>query len=248
MPSSNGPTTSPSQPGRRGPERHTARCGRPGGCRHRGAGCPHERALDRLNRLGPPWDEIALTQLLGALAGISAFPMPPAFRSPRPTTAGRRRGFSSNWSPAFGQAYELLGLHRFKLVVGTLQTDPMPFVWDIDTLYGADEPDPSPAARCCWRRNISPGRFSGARPDRLQRRPVLCGPQLRPFGGGDPRAASLRLRAFRHAGGGALRGEPAQQSPLGARARLPEARHARQDLVRDRHHPQSCPNTRSRSI
>ncbi|MAU97231.1 MAG: LysR family transcriptional regulator [Fulvimarina sp.] len=57
------------------------------------------------------------------------------------------RVLHSNWSPAFARGYEAHGLHKCKIVVGTLQTDPMPFVWDIETLYGSDEPDPTPAAR-----------------------------------------------------------------------------------------------------
>ncbi|MEF2552127.1 autoinducer binding domain-containing protein [Aurantimonas sp. A2-1-M11] len=146
MPSSNGSTDAPDGvpalidrlPGTRGQPDF-------GNCAPRVRMCG---ALDRLNTLAPPWDEVALTGVLHAVAGDFGFSHAAVLSVPSTDDGGTAtRLLLSNWPESFATGYEQLGLHRSKLVVGALKTDPMPFVWDIDTLYGADEPDPSPAAR-----------------------------------------------------------------------------------------------------
>ncbi len=57
------------------------------------------------------------------------------------------RYLMGNWSHGFQRSYEAAELHRHKVVVATLSTDPMPFEWDIDTLYGISDPKPSKGAR-----------------------------------------------------------------------------------------------------
>ncbi|MCB8840578.1 LuxR family transcriptional regulator [Aurantimonas sp. VKM B-3413] len=104
--------------------------------------------MDRLLSLGEPWDAVVLAEILDATGRDYGFSHAAAFSMPSTDDGGlSTRLLVSNWSPGFARAYELHGLNRFKIVVGTLRTDPMPFVWDIDTLYGADDPDPSPAAK-----------------------------------------------------------------------------------------------------
>ncbi|WP_203566143.1 helix-turn-helix transcriptional regulator [Aurantimonas aggregata] len=105
-------------------------------------------ALARLAAFAADWDEPLLHQLLDDVAGDYGFSHAAALAMPSTDDGGTATRFLfGNWSDGFVRSYDQLGLHRFKLVVGALKTDPMPFVWDIDTLYGADEPDPSPAAR-----------------------------------------------------------------------------------------------------
>ena len=104
--------------------------------------------LSRLCLAAPPWSVDDLGRLLEDVAGEHGFSHVAVFTMPSTDDGGTAtRLLFSNWSDGFAKAYEHNGLHRFKLVVGALKADPMPFVWDIDTLYGADEPDPSPAAR-----------------------------------------------------------------------------------------------------
>ena len=158
MPSSNGSTSAPA-----GAPALSDRLPGASGQADVGAavpGAPMSGALDRLNRLSPPWDEIALTRLLGDVATDFGFSHAAVLSVPSTDDGGTAtRLLLSNWSENFGQAYEQLGLHRSKLVVGALKTDPMPFVWDIDTLYGADEPDPSPAARMLLEAEYLAGAF-----------------------------------------------------------------------------------------
>jgi LuxR family quorum sensing-dependent transcriptional regulator len=105
-------------------------------------------ALARLAATPPGWDEATLGRLLHDIAGDYGFSHAAALVMPSTDDGGTAtRYLLGNWSDSFQRGYEQLGLHRYKLVIGALKTDPMPFVWDIDTLYGADEPDPSPAAR-----------------------------------------------------------------------------------------------------
>ena len=105
-------------------------------------------ALARLAAASADWDETMLRQLLHDVACDYGFSHAAALAMPSTDDGGTATRFLfGNWSDSFVRSYEQLGLHRFKLVLGALKTDPMPFVWDIDTLYGADEPDPSPAAR-----------------------------------------------------------------------------------------------------
>ncbi|HEX2019954.1 MAG TPA: LuxR C-terminal-related transcriptional regulator [Aurantimonas sp.] len=105
-------------------------------------------ALARLAATPSDWDEATLGRLLHDVADDYGFSHAAALVMPSTDDGGTAtRYLLGNWSDSFQRGYEQLGLHRFKLVIGALKTDPMPFVWDIDTLYGADEPDPSPAAR-----------------------------------------------------------------------------------------------------
>ncbi len=105
-------------------------------------------ALSRLCGIEAPWEVDALARLLEDVAADHGFSHAAVFTLPSTDDGGMAtRLLMSNWSDAFSRGYEQLGLHRFKIVVGSLKTDPMPLVWDIDTLYGADELDPSPAAR-----------------------------------------------------------------------------------------------------
>jgi len=117
------------------------------------------RGMDRLRTLGEPFDEAALAEILDATAKDYGFSHAAALSMPSTDDGGlATRLLVSNWSPNFARSYDQLGLHRFKIVVGTLRTDPMPFIWDIDTLYGADEPEPSPAAKLL----LSEGYLAGA--------------------------------------------------------------------------------------
>lgn len=104
--------------------------------------------LDRLCRIEPPFTEEALSRAMEDVAAELGFSHIALFSLPSTDDSGAAtRLLLGNWSEGFSRAYDMLGLHRFKLVVGALKADPMPFVWDIDTLYGADDPEPSPAAR-----------------------------------------------------------------------------------------------------
>lgn len=104
--------------------------------------------LQRLAAFGEPWDEERLSALLESVAADHGFSHVAVLAMPSADDGGMAtRYLLGNWSDCFARAYEQLGLHRFKLVLGALRTDPMPFVWDIETLYGADEPEPTPAAQ-----------------------------------------------------------------------------------------------------
>ncbi|MEX6506130.1 LuxR C-terminal-related transcriptional regulator [Jiella sp. M17.18] len=106
------------------------------------------RCMERLRALAEPSGEEALAEMLDQTGKDYGFSHAAAFALPSTDDTGlATRLLVSNWSPAFVRAYDQLGLHRFKIVVGTLRSDPLPFVWDIDTLYGADEPEPTPAAK-----------------------------------------------------------------------------------------------------
>ncbi|MCQ0988488.1 helix-turn-helix transcriptional regulator [Jiella marina] len=105
-------------------------------------------ALERLRHIEEPWSEEDLAEVLDAAARDCGFSHVASFSLPSTDDEGlATRLIHSNWSAEFARGYEHFGLHRFKIVLGTLRTDPMPFVWDIETLYGADDPDPSPAAQ-----------------------------------------------------------------------------------------------------
>ena len=101
-----------------------------------------------LIRIEEPWCEEPLAEAVGEVAARYGFSHGAALSLPSTDDVGlATRLIHGNWTPGFARGYEAHGLHKFKIVVGTLRTDPMPFVWDIETLYGSDEPDPSPAAR-----------------------------------------------------------------------------------------------------
>ncbi|MCE7028973.1 LuxR C-terminal-related transcriptional regulator [Jiella avicenniae] len=105
-------------------------------------------AEDVIARIDEPWQEEHLAQALDEVARRHGFTHAASFSLPSTDDEGLvTRIVHANWSPAFAKGYDANGLNKFKIVLGTLRTDPMPFVWDIETLYGADEPDPSPAAR-----------------------------------------------------------------------------------------------------
>ncbi|MAU96044.1 MAG: LysR family transcriptional regulator [Fulvimarina sp.] len=105
-------------------------------------------ALEALIRIEEPWCEEPLAEAVGEVAARYGFSHGAALSLPSTDDVGlATRLIHGNWTPGFARGYEAHGLHKFKIVVGTLRTDPMPFVWDIETLYGSDEPDPSPAAR-----------------------------------------------------------------------------------------------------
>ncbi|WP_342591941.1 LuxR C-terminal-related transcriptional regulator [Jiella sonneratiae] len=105
-------------------------------------------ATEVLSAIEEPWREECLVAALDGVAARYGFSHAAVFSLPSTDDEGlATRVIHANWSPGFAKGYELNGLHRFKIVLGTLRTDPMPFVWDIETLYGSDEPDPTPAAR-----------------------------------------------------------------------------------------------------
>lgn len=105
-------------------------------------------ALESLCWMSEPWGEDRLAAAIGEVAERYGFSHAASLSLPSTDDVGlATRLIHGNWSPGFARGYETHGLHKFKIVVGTLRTDPMPFVWDIETLYGSDEPDPSPAAR-----------------------------------------------------------------------------------------------------
>lgn len=105
-------------------------------------------ALERLAAVAAPWDDEHLSTLLNRIAADYGFSHVAVLAMPSTDDGGMAtRYLLGNWSDGFARSYEQLGLHRFKLVVGALRADPMPFVWDIETLYGADEPEPTPAAQ-----------------------------------------------------------------------------------------------------
>ncbi|MBP0617254.1 autoinducer binding domain-containing protein [Jiella sp. KSK16Y-1] len=98
--------------------------------------------------MASPWSEDDLVLAIDEVAEQYGFNHAASLSLPSTDDVGlATRVIHSNWSPAFARGYEAHGLHKSKIVVGTLRTDPMPFVWDAETLYGTDEPDPSPAAR-----------------------------------------------------------------------------------------------------
>ena len=105
-------------------------------------------ALESLCWKNEPWCEDRLAEAIGQVAERYGFTHAASLSLPSTDDVGlATRLIHGNWSPAFARGYETHGLHKFKIVVGTLRSDPMPFVWDIETLYGSDEPDPTPAAR-----------------------------------------------------------------------------------------------------
>ncbi|KQT85560.1 LuxR family transcriptional regulator [Aurantimonas sp. Leaf443] len=105
-------------------------------------------ALARLAALPQPWCEEALKGALCEAGAACGFTHAAVLTLPSTDdNALATRLVMGNWPPAFAKGYEQAGLHRFKLVLGPLRTDPMPFVWDAETLFGTDEADPSPAAR-----------------------------------------------------------------------------------------------------
>ena len=105
-------------------------------------------ALQRLSEVPSPWDEPALAEALCGVACDHGFTHAAVLAMPSTDDGGTcTRYVLGNWSEGFARAYEVHGLHRFKLVVGALKTDPLPFAWDVETLYGADEAEPTPAAK-----------------------------------------------------------------------------------------------------
>ncbi|MBO0663471.1 autoinducer binding domain-containing protein [Jiella sp. CQZ9-1] len=98
--------------------------------------------------MSEPWCEDELAGALETVAAQLGFSHVASFALPSTDDVGlATRLIHGNWTTTFARAYEGHGLHKFKIVLGTLRTDPMPFVWDVETLYGADDPDPSPAAK-----------------------------------------------------------------------------------------------------
>lgn len=125
----------------------TARIVRP----DRSTTCPGsspDSALEAILELPAPWDEDGIREALVEVGERHGFTHAALFSLPSTDEGGAAtRYLAGNWSEAFQRAYEQHGLHRFKLVLGALRSDPLPFVWDVETLYGADEDDPPPAAR-----------------------------------------------------------------------------------------------------
>ncbi|MEN3794495.1 LuxR C-terminal-related transcriptional regulator [Fulvimarina sp. MAC3] len=102
----------------------------------------------RLTHLPQPWSEPALQAELGAAAEECGFSHAAALSLPSTDEKGMQtRYLLGNWSKAFQRSYEATELHRHKVVIATLTTDPLPFEWDIDTLYGISDPEPSKGAR-----------------------------------------------------------------------------------------------------
>lgn len=115
--------------------------------------------LQRIAGLEGPWDEEALIAELLSVSANLGFTHVAALAMPATDEEGlQTRYLLGNWSPAFQRSYETTGLHRHKVVVATLATDPMPFEWDIDTLYGISDDDPSPGAKFLagegWREGV----------------------------------------------------------------------------------------------
>ncbi|RFC66552.1 LuxR family transcriptional regulator [Fulvimarina endophytica] len=104
--------------------------------------------VTRLASLDEPWTETKLEKVLIEVAANDGFDHAAAFTLPSTDEQGlHTRYLLGNWSASFQRSYEKCGLHRHKVVVATLNTDPMPFEWDIDTLYGISDPSPSEGAR-----------------------------------------------------------------------------------------------------
>ncbi|MER0239932.1 LuxR C-terminal-related transcriptional regulator [Fulvimarina sp. MAC8] len=114
--------------------------------------------LSRLTEIPQPWSGTALEAELSAAAQECGFTHAAALSLPSTDERGMQtRYLMGNWSPAFQRAYEATELHRHKVVIATLTTDPMPFEWDIDTLYGISDREPSKGARLVSKAGWSEG-------------------------------------------------------------------------------------------
>lgn len=102
----------------------------------------------RLSHLSQPWSGAALEAELDGAARQCGFTHAAALSLPSTDERGMQtRYLMGNWATDFQRSYEASELHRHKVVVATLTTDPMPFEWDIDTLYGISDPKPSKGAK-----------------------------------------------------------------------------------------------------
>ena len=105
-------------------------------------------ALAILRAAERPWSEAGLTRALQAMADAYGFTHFSVLTVPSTDEAGAEiKLLLTNWDEAFRKTYERLGLTRYSLVLRALRADPLPFVWDIETLYGYEPDDPSPQAR-----------------------------------------------------------------------------------------------------
>ncbi|MDY8110505.1 LuxR C-terminal-related transcriptional regulator [Fulvimarina sp. 2208YS6-2-32] len=176
--------------------------------------------LPDLASLPTPWTEHGLRDALASAAVAAGFTHVAALSLPATDEQGlQTRYLIGNWSAAFRRSYEQADLHKHKVVASMLTADPMPFEWDIDTLYGISDPQPSPGARLLAGAGWSEGvflpvhgltAFSGA----------LCfaGPEPLP-----PRPAIRALHSFAFAFFGMLSAvrfeENRRNNPLSARER-----------------------------
>ncbi len=108
-----------------------------------------------LGRLERPWTEAALRKAVGEIVAGSGFERFALMTIPSTDEAGAEmRPILSNWDDEFRVGFERFGLHRFSPVLRALIGGTLPFVWDVEFVYGfdPDDPDGSPA----------PGRFLAA--------------------------------------------------------------------------------------
>lgn len=118
---------------------------------------------DLFGDLCAPWSEAGLATALDALARREGFSHYALFTVPSSDDAGSEmRPLLTNWSDEFRNGYERSGLARYSLVMKALKVDPMPFSWDLESLYGHDPADPeaiAPQARILLRAGCRGGVF-----------------------------------------------------------------------------------------
>jgi LuxR family transcriptional regulator, quorum-sensing system regulator BjaR1 len=99
-----------------------------------------------IGQLERPWSEPALSDCLEAIAEAYGFSHVAVVTIPSSDDAGEEmKPVIANWSEEFRHAFERAGLTRFSPVLRALKADPLPLVWDIETLYGFDPDEPDEA-------------------------------------------------------------------------------------------------------
>ena len=110
-----------------------------------------------------PWSEAGLAEALATFTRQGGFSHYGLFTVPSSDDAGAEmRPLLTNWSEEFRLAYERSGLARYSLVMKALKVDPMPFAWDLESLYGHDPADPdaiAPQARLLLKAGCRAGAF-----------------------------------------------------------------------------------------
>ncbi|WP_279483158.1 LuxR family transcriptional regulator [Aureimonas sp. SK2] len=108
-----------------------------------------------VGRLERPWSEKALRDAVGEIVGSAGFDRFALMTIPSTDEAGAEmRPLLSNWEDEFRLGFERLGLHRFSPVVRALISGSLPFIWDVEFIYGFDPDDPNGSP--------PPGRFLAA--------------------------------------------------------------------------------------
>lgn len=114
-------------------------------------------------RMDRPWSEAGLAATLETLAQVHNFSHAAVFTIPSSDDAGAEmRPILTNWNEEFRAGFERSGLSRYSLVMKALRADPLPLVWDLETLYGHDPQDAdaiAPQARILVRSGCRSGAY-----------------------------------------------------------------------------------------